>query len=161
MAVATPEPSSLAPYVPTPCRVVHRMLSLAEIKPGELVYDLGSGDGRIVMLATGNFGAKAVGFEREDGLVQKTVDMIHRFNLENKIKIIKDNLLNAQLDKADVVMMYLSPRGNKEIKPKLERELKSGTRITSLEFIIPGWTPQKVNKIVDNKLTYTIYVYKR
>ena len=153
--------SSLAPYVPTPCYVVRRMLSLAELKAGEIVYDLGSGDGRIVMLAAGDFGAKAVGFECEKDLVKKSLDRIHKFHFNYEVKIIKDDLLNADIDKADVVTMYLSPGGNEEVKPKLERELKSGARVISLEFEIQGWKFHKVDKIVDAGLTYTIYVYNR
>lgn len=155
------EGSSLAPYVPTPCNVVHRMLSLAELKTGETVYDLGSGDGRIVMLAAGNFGAQAVGFECEKDLVKKSLERIHKFHFDYEVKIIKDDLLNVDIDKADVVTMYLSPGGNEKVKLKLERELKSGARVISLEFEIQGWKIHKVDQIVDEGLTYTIYVYNR
>ncbi|MFH0749064.1 MAG: SAM-dependent methyltransferase [Candidatus Bathyarchaeota archaeon] len=152
---------SLAPYVPTPCRVIRRMLFLGEVKTGDSVYDLGSGDGRIVMLAVGDFGAKAVGYEQQEDLVKKSLDKINTIHLNEKIKIIKDDLLNADLEKADVITMYLSPEGNKAVKPKLERELRSGTRVVSLEFEIQGWAVQSVDQIIDENLTYTIYVYRR
>ena len=150
---------SLAPFVPTPCRVIQAMLSLAELKSGEVVYDLGSGDGRIVMLASGVFGAEAIGFEQEDELVKKSINKINELQISDKAKIVKDNLLKADISKADVIIMYLSPAGNQEVKPKLESELKPGARVVSLEFEIQGWQSQKVIQIVNNSLTYTIYLY--
>jgi hypothetical protein len=150
---------SLAPYVSTPCRVVRGMLSIAELKAGEVLYDLGSGDGRIVMLAAAEFGARAIGLEKEDDLIEKSRDAIRKLHLDDKVKIISGDLLKAELDAADVVTMYLSPGGNREVKPKLEHELRRGARVVSLEFEIQGWTLQKLDKIVDGGLTYTIYSY--
>lgn len=150
---------SLAPYVPTPCRVIRRMLSLAELRSGEVLYDLGSGDGRIILLAAVEFGARAIGLEKQEDLVEKSLDMIRKLHLDDKVKIISGNLLETDLNAADVVVMYLSPGGNSDVKPKLEHELRSGARVVSLEFEIQGWTFQKLDKIVDGGLTYTIYSY--
>ncbi|UCH37733.1 MAG: class I SAM-dependent methyltransferase [Candidatus Bathyarchaeota archaeon] len=150
---------SLAPFVATPCRVVRQMLSLAEVKPGEIVFDLGSGDGRIVILAASEFGAHAVGFELEDELVQKSLQKIRIANLEDQVTIVQDNMLNADLHRPDIITMYLSPTGNRELKSKLDCELKEGARIVSLEFEIPNWTPNKIAKVLDDGLTYTLYLY--
>jgi precorrin-6B methylase 2 len=135
------------------------MLSLAEVKPGELVFDLGSGDGRVVILAASEFGAHAVGFELEDELVQKSLQKIRIANLEDKVTIVQDTFLNADLRRPDIITMYLSPTGNRELKSKLECELKEGARIVSLEFEIPNWTPHKIAKVLDDGLTYTLYLY--
>lgn len=151
---------SLAPFVATPCQVVRQMLSLAEVKPGEIVYDLGSGDGRIVVLAASEFDAQAVGFELEDELVQKALHKIQIANLENHATIVQGNFLDADLHSPDVITMYLSPTGNREIKSKLNRELKSGARVVSLEFEIPNWKPHKITKVLDDGLTYTLYLYR-
>ncbi len=151
---------SLAPYVATPCRVVREMLRIAEIKPGETLYDLGCGDGRIVMLATGELKAKAVGYELEGELVKKARDKISELHLDDAA-IVQDDLFKADIAKADAVTMYLTPRGNEEVKPKLEKELKPGARVVSLEFEMPGWKLDKLGKIVDSGLEYTIYRYRR
>lgn len=137
------------------------MLTLTELKPGEVVYDLGSGDGRIVMLAAGKFGARAVGFELEEELVRKSLRKVLELHLEDRVKIVKDDLLNADVGEADVVTMYLSPGGIQEVKPKLERELRPRARVVSLGSEIPGWKPHRVRKVVDDNFTYTIYVYKK
>jgi 16S rRNA A1518/A1519 N6-dimethyltransferase RsmA/KsgA/DIM1 with predicted DNA glycosylase/AP lyase activity len=137
------------------------MLSLAEVKSGDVVYDLGSGDGRIVVLAAGEFGAQAVGFELEEELVQKSLHKIRVANLENNVTIVHESFLKADLRQADVVTMYLSPTGNRETKIKLEHELHIGARVVSLEFEIPNWRPHKIEKIVDDRLTYTLYLYHR
>ncbi len=152
---------SVAPYVGTPCRVVREMLAIAELKPDETVYDLGCGDGRIVMLASGEFGAKAVGYELEGELVTKARSKILELHLEDRAKIVQDDLFKADVASADVITMYLTPRGNQEVKPKLECELKPGTRVVSLEFEMPGWEPKKIGKIIDEALTYTIYLYEK
>lgn len=153
--------STLAPYADTPCRVVRQMLSLAKLNPNEVVYDLGSGDGRILILAAGMFGAKAIGYELDEELANGSLNKVRSLHLQNRVKIIQEDLLNADLCNADVVTMYLSPKGNQEVKPKLERELKPGTRVVSLEFDIPGWKPNIIRKILADNLTYTIYVYKK
>lgn len=152
---------SVAPYVATPCRVIREMLSIAELKPGETVYDLGCGDGRIVMLASGEIGARAVGYELESELVKKARDKILELHLEDRATIVQDDLFNADTAVADVVTMYLTPRGNEEVKPKLERELRPGTRVVSLEFEMSGWKPHRISRVVDERLTYTIYLYRK
>lgn len=152
---------SVAPYVATPCRVVRKMLSIAELKPSETVYDLGCGDGRIVILASGEFGARAVGYELDDDLVKKARNKVLALHLEDKATIVQDNLFNADVEKADVITIYLSPGGNQEVKLKLEHELKTGARVVSREFEIPGWKPHKVDKVIDKGLAYTIYLYKK
>ena len=137
------------------------MLALVELRSGEVLYDLGSGDGCILILAAGKFNAKAVGYEVDEKLANKAADMVREFHLQDRVEVIHDDLFNADVGKADVVTLYLSPRGNQLVKTKLENELKPGARIISLEFEVPGWEPLTISKIVDGNLTYTIYLYKK
>ena len=143
----------LAPFVATPTPVVRKMLILAELKPGEVLYDLGSGDGRAVIMAAKDFGATSVGVELRDDLAKRALNNIQELSL------------NVNLSAADVVFLYLTTSANERIKPKLEAELKPGTRVVSHDYEILGWKAKKVNNFCENpKLGYpshTLYVYKR
>ena len=141
------------------------MLILAELKPGEVVYDLGSGDGRVVIMAAKEFGARAVGVELRGDLVKRALNEVMKLHLESRVKIVQDDLFKVDVNPADIVTLYLTTSANKKIKPKLESELKPGARVVSHDYAIPGWKTFKVNKFCENpRLGYpshTIYVYKR
>ena len=155
---------SIAPYLASPMPVVRRMLECAEVKPGEVVYDLGCGDGRILIVAAQEFGARAVGVEIRDDLAKKAMEKVEELQLSDKIKIIHDNLFNVDISEADVVTLYLTTSANRKIKDKLERELKPGARVVSHEYEMPGWKPVKVDVFYENpRYSYTshrIYLYK-
>jgi len=155
----------IAPYVGTPLPVVRQMLTLAEIKPGEVVYDLGSGDGRVVIMAAQEFGARAVGVELRGDLVKQAQNRVFELSLQGKVKILQSDLFDVNVSPADVVFLYLTTSANEKVKPKLESELRRGTRVVSHDYEVLGWRPFKVNNFCENpKLGYpshTIYVYKR
>jgi predicted RNA methylase len=155
----------LAPFVATPTSVVRQMLILADLKPGEVLYDLGSGDGRAIIMAAKDFGATSVGVELRDDLAKRALDSIQELDLAEKTRIIQKDIFTVNLSAANVVFLYLTTSANEKIKPKLEAELESGTRIVSHDYEILGWKPLKVDTFCENpKLGYpshTIYVYKR
>lgn len=154
----------LAPFVATPTPVVRQMLILAELKPGDILFDLGSGDGRAVIMAAQDFGATSVGVELRDDLAKRALDNIQKLDLNEKTKIIQKDIFTVDLSSANVVFLYLTTSANERIKPKLEAELKLGTRIVSHDYEILGWKAKKVDNFCENpKLGYpshTLYVYE-
>ena len=155
----------IAPFVATPTPVVRQMLILAELKPGEILYDLGSGDGRAVIMAAKDFGAKSMGVELREDLAKRALSNIHELGLETKAQILQNDIFKVNLSQADVVFLYLTTSANEKVKPKLETELKPGARIVSHDYEILGWKPSKINNFCENpRLGYpshTLYVYKR
>ena len=155
----------IAPFVATPMPVVRQMLILAELKPEEILYDLGSGDGRAVIMAAKDFGAKSVGVELREDLAKRALSNIQEVGLETKVQILQNDIFKVDLSPADVVFLYLTTSANEKIKSKLEAELKLGARIVSHDYEILGWKPSKIDNFCENpKLGYpshTIYVYKR
>ena len=155
----------LAPFVATPTPVVRQMLILADLKPGEVLYDLGSGDGRAVIMAAKDFGAKSVGVELRDDLAKRALNSIQELDLNDKTRIIQKDIFDVNLSSADVVFLYLTTSANEKIKPKLETELKSGCRVVSHDYEILGWKPVKADNFCENpRLGYpshTLYVYKK
>ncbi len=154
------EMRSLAPYVPSPQKIVERMLELAEVKRTDTVYDLGSGDGRIIIAAAERFGAKAVGVEIDPELVQKSEARLKELSLENRAKVIQGHLLEVDLSPASVVTLYLLTSVNKMLRPNLEQSLKPGSRVVSHDFQIDGWTPIKTERVRGDGRTHMIYVYE-
>ena len=153
----------LAPYVPSPLPVIEQMLRIANLKPGEVLFDLGSGDGRTVTMAAKNFSARAVGVELREDLAKKALNSIHEEGLANRITIVNGDLFNVNLKSADVVFLYLTTSANEKIRSKLETELKKGVRIVSHDYEIVGWKPTKILNFCENPKigypTHTIYLY--
>lgn len=147
--------SSLAPHVPTSEDVVRKMLELAELKSGEHLYDLGSGDGRIIIMAAKDFGATAVGVELREDLVKYTRNKIVELGLDGRVRVIHGDLLKADIKDANVVTLYLTTSANEKVAPKLESELGPRTRVVSYCFRMPSWEPTKIM----NLETRTIYLY--
>jgi len=148
---------SIAPFVQTPLDVAKKMLELSQIKPGEALFDLGCGDGRLIILAAKDLGAKSTGIELREDLVERARTEIKRLNLEDKVKVIQSNFFDVSISDANVVTLYLTSSANERLRPKLEAELKSGTRIISHDFKVPGWKPSSV---YDELLGHTIYTYR-
>jgi len=140
------------------------MLVLAELKPGEVFFDLGAGDGRTVIMAAKEFKARAVGVELREDLANKALSAVYEEGLQDRVTIINGDMFNVDLSPADVVFLYLTTSANEKIRPKLEAELKPGARIVSHDYEIVGWNPVKVENFCENpKLgypTHTIYLYR-
>ncbi len=150
---------NLAPFVPSPQPVVERMLEAAEVKPGETVYDLGCGDGRIVITAAQRFSANGVGVELSSKLVKEALNRIRQLGLEHSVQIVQGDLLDVDISRADVVTLYLETLSNDKLRPKLEKSLKAGARVVSYEFKVRGWNPLRVEKVFAYNREHNIYVY--
>ena len=155
----------IAPFVPSPQTVVEYMLKLADLKAGEVLFDMGSGDGRTVIMAAKTFGARGVGIELREDLAKKAMGNIHEKGLDDRVTIMNADMFSVNLTSADVVYLYLTTSANEKIKPKLESDLKKGARVVSHDYEIIGWRPTKVENFCENpKLGYpahTIYLYKK
>jgi len=152
---------SLAPFVGTPPNVVEKMLELAELRPGEILYDLGCGDARIVIMAAQKFGARAVGIELDDGRFKDSAKRVREAGLEDRVKIVHGNILDISVKDADVVTLYLLTSANERLRPNLERDLKPGARVVSHDFSMPGWKPLRTDELRETWGSHTIYLYKR
>ena len=152
--------NSLAPYVVSPQQIVDRMLEVADPKPHEIVYDLGSGDGRIIISAVQRYRVKAVGIEISEALVKSTTERIQRLGLQNDAKVINGDFLQVDLSPADIVTMYLATDVNEMLRPSLEKQLKPGARVVSHEYAIPGWKPKLVDKDFPEARNHVIYLYE-
>ena len=131
-------------YVPTPQAVVDAMLQLADVKANDVVYDLGSGDGLIVIAAAKKYGARGVGVEIDPELVKKATNDAVAAGVSDRVRFINENLFTADIRQASVVTLYLLQSLNERLRPKLVRELKPGTRVVSHVFNMgPEWPPQK------------------
>ena len=155
----------IAPFVPSPNCVVEYMLKLADLKAGEVLFDMGSGDGRIVIMAAKTFGARGVGVELHEDLVKKALGTIHENGLEDRVTIVNGDMFNVNLTSADVVYLYLTTSANDKIRPKLESDLKKGARVVSHDYEIIGWRPEKVENFCENPQlgypSHTIYLYRK
>jgi SAM-dependent methyltransferase len=143
-------------YLPTPQTAVVKMLELAEVKPGELVYDLGCGDGRIVITAARQFGARGIGVEIDPALVRKSRANVRRHRLGKRVTIRHADIFKIDFSDADVVAMYLLPELNTRLLPQLRR-LKPGARIVSFSFDMPGATPDRMIEAAAGGVRYKIY----
>jgi len=151
----------IAPFVPTPEEVVARMLELAEIKAGDVLYDLGSGDGRIVIAAAKNYSIKAVGFEIDPALAEESRRKIKLEGLENLVEIREQDIQLVDLSPASVVTMYLYPSANIRLRRAIQSQLKPGSRVVSHQFDMGDWTPLKTEQVKDSSgLTRTIYLWR-
>lgn len=155
------EVKKIVPFVPTPQEVVERMLELADVRKGDVVYDLGSGDGRIVITAVKKYGVRAVGFEIDPELVKKSRDNIKKAGLERLAGIREQDILTVDLSPATVLTMYLLPRVNLKLRPRILSQLKPGGRVVSHAFDMDDWKPDRVEQFTDSAgITRTIYFWR-
>lgn len=153
--------NDLAPYVGSPQHAVDKMLSIANLKPGETLYDLGCGDGRILIAAAQRYKIKAVGVEISERLAREAANKVKKSGLQNSVRIIHGDLLQTDLSKADVVTLYLNNSANESLRPNLERYLRPNTRVVSYDYPIPGWKPiDTTDTEGHNGDTHTIYLYE-
>ena len=151
--------SSLAPFVPSRPEVVKRMLEVAHVGSDDVVFDLGCGDGRILIMAVNDFGAKkAVGYEMRKDLYQRTLNEIIKQDLTDKISVINGDVLEADLTQATVITLYLTTSGNNRLSSKFKNEVKDGTRIVSHDFKITGWY-SAIKAKLDENFSPSIYLY--
>ena len=131
-------------YIPTRDAIVKAMLELARVTPGDVVYDLGSGDGRIVIEAAKTHGARGVGVELDADLIRQSVKNAHKAGVADKVTFVQGDLFKTDLSEATVVTLFLSPSINARLQPKLLRELKPGARVVSQRFGMPrDWKPDQ------------------
>jgi SAM-dependent methyltransferase len=151
----------IVPFVPSPQEVVDKMIAVAGVKKGDVVYDMGSGDGRIV-IAAAKKGARAVGFEIDGDLVKESRENIRKAGVQNLAEIRHQDILTVDFSPATVVTMYLLPDVNLKLKPNLQKQLKPGARIVSHSFDMGDWKPDRVEQ-VDGRTIYlwTIAAKKR
>jgi SAM-dependent methyltransferase len=151
----------IAPYVPTPQEVIDRMLELAEVRNGDVVYDLGSGDGRIVITAARRYGVKAVGFEIDPTLVKASRDNIKEAGLEHLVEIREEDIRNVDLSPASVLTLYLYPTANLRLRSAIVRQLRPGSRVVSHQFTMGTWKPDRIDRLTDSTgILRTLYLWR-
>jgi SAM-dependent methyltransferase len=139
-------------YEPSPFPVVRAMLELANVGPNDVVYDLGSGDGRIVIMAAKEFGARGVGIDIDPELIAEARANARKAGVENKVQFIEGNMFGAALGSATVVTLFLHPDPNLRLRPKLLAELKPGSRIVSYIWDLGDWKPDAERTAENDKI---------
>ena len=161
--VATPRkvPPSLAPYVPTPADVVERMLQLAEVTSRDVVYDLGCGDGRIVITAAQKYGAHGVGVDIDPQRIAESEENAKKAGVEKLVSFRVQDAMTVDVSPATVVTLYLLSSSNLRLRPILTRELRPGARIVSHSFSMGDWRPLKRDTFEDsNGIPRILYLWK-
>lgn len=143
-----------APWVPTKLRTVRRMLALAQVRPGETVYDLGSGDGRVLIVAAREFGARAVGVELDPVRAGWARLIVWGLGLRGKVTVRTGNFFTEDVRAADVVVCYLRTSTNRRLAEKLTEELRPGARVVSHAFPFPDWD------LAGEDLDHRVYLYR-
>ena len=140
-------------WEPTPPAIVREMLELAKVRPGDIVYDLGCGDARILITAVREYGAeKAVGYELNPYLYEQCLQKIYRKNLQNRITVIEDDLIYADISEASVITLFLSMKANECLDLKLAKEAKPSTRIVSYFHPMLDWQVDKTKGAIEDRL---------
>lgn len=152
-------PGSVAPDVRTPQVVVVEMLRLAQVTPSDVVYDLGSSDGRIVITAAQEFGARGLGLEIEPELVAEAERNARRAKVADRVRFVQQDIFEADLTEATVVTIYLSAEANARLRPKLLAQLKPGSRIVSHDFPMADWKPDRVVNFKGPERTHVLSLW--
>jgi len=160
VAFADPQ-ESLAPFVPTPQDVVDRMLALAEVTSKDTVYDLGCGDGRIVITAAKKYGAHGMGFDIDPQRIKESTENARAAGVENLVTFKQQDVMTVDVSPATVVTLYLLTASNLKLRPLLTKELKPGSRIVSHMFSMGDWEPAKVDNFTNQEgFPRTLYLWK-
>jgi SAM-dependent methyltransferase len=155
------ESKKIVPFVPTPQDIVERMLELAQVKPGDVVYDLGSGDGRIVITAAKKYGVKATGFEIDPELIARSQESIKREGLQHLAEIRDQDIRTVDLSPATVLTMYLLPDVNLMLRPNIQKQLRPGSRVVSHDFSMGDWKPDVEQTVqAKNGGAHKLYVWR-
>jgi len=142
--------------------IAERMLQMGKLQPGETMFDLGSGDGRILIMAAREFKANAVGVELDEDLYLQSSARIEELGLEETARVIHGDIMEQDYSSADLLTVYLLPTSNEKVRPILEEQLKPGTRVVCHDFNITGWTPVEQVRVNDDEgRTHLLYLYVR
>ncbi len=138
------------------------MLELAEVSSGDLLYDLGSGDGRIPIMAAQEFGCRAVGIELDGKLCRHALEKVREYGLDQRVSFRQEDFFKAQMRDATVVTLYLLPQVNGHLGPRMASQLSQGARVVSLDYPVPGWKAEKEVPVKsEGDVEYTLYLYRR
>jgi protein-L-isoaspartate O-methyltransferase len=153
----------IAPYFPTPETIVDKMLELGGLRPGEKMYDLGSGDGRIVIMAARKYKADATGVELDESLYKQSSERIKTLGLAPTARIIHGDLLQQDYSSSDLLTIYLLPVAIDKVTPIFEKQLKKGARVVAHDFEFPKWTPARTLDIDDDGegRSHRLFLYRR
>ena len=158
---AIPAPASLAPYVPTPEDVVDRMLQLAKVTKDDVVYDLGCGDGRIVVAAAKKYGARGVGVDIDPQRIAESEANAKKAGVEHLVSFKLEDAMKVDVSSASVVTLYLLSASNLKLRPILTKQLKPGSRIVSHAFSMGDWEPATVDQFQDSRgISRTLYLWQ-
>jgi len=149
-----------SPFVPTPMQIVYEMLKLLELSPDDVLVDPGAGDCRIVINAARLYRCVSIGIEILPHLVKMCIEQVRREGLQDKVIIVWSDLFKFSYDIATAVTLYLGPELNEKLRPKLERELRPGTRVVSHDFEVPGWKPVKIVEVQGPDRKRRLYLYE-
>jgi SAM-dependent methyltransferase len=144
------------PFVPTPEAVVDEMLEIARVSAADIVYDLGSGDGRIVIAAAKRFGARGVGVEIDPELIREATENAEQAGVTHRVRFVEGDFFTADIREATVVTLYLLPEVNRQLLPKLLAELRPGTRIVSYKYDLGDWAPEKTVRVSRGTVYYWV-----
>ncbi|MGB2763359.1 MAG: methyltransferase domain-containing protein [Candidatus Aminicenantaceae bacterium] len=147
------------PYVPTPYDVVEEMLRMADVSKDDVLYDLGCGDGRIVIMAAEKMGTRGVGVDIDLQRIKESRENAIRAKVADRVRFLHQDLFEANISEATVVTLYLTSDVNLKVRPKLLRELKPGTRVVSNDFDMEEWEPDKTSEVTSDYESYTIYFW--
>lgn len=156
---ATPQREPDVVYVPTPQEVVDQMLALAKVTKDDVIYDLGSGDGRIPITAAQKFGTRGIGIDINPERIQEAKENAQKAGVTDRVEFRQQNLFESDFSKATVVTLYLLPALNVKLRPQLFKQLKPGTRIVSHDFDMGEWKPERVVQVQGPNREHTIYYW--
>lgn len=157
--IEAPEPELDVPYVPTPNEVVAQMLQLANVKKSDVLYDLGSGDGRIVVTAAQKYGTRGVGIDINPERISEANANARAAKVTDRVQFRQQDLFKTDLSEATVVTLYLLPNINVKLRPQLFKQLKPGTRIVSHDFDMGEWKPERVVQVQGPTRQHTLYYW--
>jgi SAM-dependent methyltransferase len=152
-------PGVEVPYVPTPPEVVTAMLQLARVGPDDVVYDLGSGDGRVVITAAKDFGARGMGVELQPDLVKQSNDLARKAGVSDRVRFVQQDLFLLDLKPATVVTLYLSTDLNERLRPRLQSQLRPGSRVVSHDFEIRDWPSERMITVQSRDRLHRLYLW--
>jgi len=149
-------------FAPTPWAVARQMLELGEVGPTDLLYDLGSGDGRIPIMAAQEFGARAVGIELDEKLRKHAEEKAREYGLAERVSFRAEDFFKADLRDATVITLYLLTQVNGYLGPRLASQLKKGSRVVALDYPVPGWRQEKEMPVrSEGNVDYNLFLYRR
>lgn len=149
-----------APYVSTPQPVVDAMLQLAEVRPDDVLYDLGCGDGRIVITAARNFGARGVGIDIDPRRIEEANAAARSAGVAGRVRFAVQDLFKTDFSEASVLTLYLFPELNAKLLPKIRAELRPGARVVSHQFRIGDWPPQRTQAVMAGTERSEIFLWR-